>query len=458
MLVASVAGFQGPARLALVSQQEAEMRPDVPSAGVKSGPLSGLCLWIPSFRNLAIGEGIASVLRFAALIWVTRTLGPAHFGVVSVGFVIGTYLGAFAHSGLDVVGTRRLAGAGDQPGLILGEIVGLRLVLALGFYALTALVALAVPADHAVRLMILGFALGIFPLALNVAWSFVAIQQTRAAAFASVLSAGVYLAGVVISVRSHNDLFRVPFVHLLSETVLAACLFAFSRNRFGRWRPRLVRATIAPVLASSVPISLAKGARTLMISCDVLLARLMLSATPAGQYAAASRIAGVGLLYLGLYYNTFLPSLVSCRESDPAQMWRLVRVALRRVLLIGPPVAFSMVVAAPVVMPRVLGPGYIGAVAMLQVLIVSLLLLALTGIYGTVLLAHHKQSRLMVITVVSLVANVAADLVLLPVMGAMGAAIATVGAEGLRLVLTYVAARPLIAPVVSAAPFAAVAA
>ena len=50
--------------------------------------------------------------------------------------------------------------------------------------------------------------------------------------------------------------------------------------------------------------------RAFAVSLDVVLVKALRPAAGAGQYAAASRMFVVGLLYLGLYYNALLPTIV----------------------------------------------------------------------------------------------------------------------------------------------------
>lgn len=401
-------------------------------------------LWLSSFGHLAVGEVITSALRFAALIWVTRRLGPSQFATVSVGLAIGTYLAVFAHSGLETIGTRELARRPERATTTLGEVVAARLLLASAFYATALIVAFLLPIGGPIRLVVLGFALATFTSAGDVRWAFVGIQQTRPVAVASAIAAVVYLTGVVIGVRGHEDLFVVPVVSITSEAVLVAALVVASTRRFGRWRPYLTRDRLGPALSASFPITLVRGSRTMMISLDVVLATWLLPDVMAGQYAAASRITAVGIVYLGLYYNAFFPSVVRAQRT-PDELQALVKRAVRQVLWLGPPLAVAAVAAAPPVIRLVLGPGYGGTIVLLQVLIVSLLLLPLTNVYSSVLLAADRQRRLAQITGGSLALLIAANLLLLPTVGAIGASLATVAAEAARLALIYLAARSSLA-------------
>ena len=415
----------------------------VPPVGPVGPATSSQRLWLRSFGYLAAGEAATSVLRFAALVWIARQLGPSAFGTVTVGLVVGNYLQIVAQSGLEVTGTRELAAHHDRAVPLLGHVVALALLLAGALWALTVVVTAALPLSGQVQLTIIVFGLSAFTLAGNVRWSFIAIQRTRAVAVGSLLASCTYLAGAVLLVRRPSDVVKAAVLYVVGEAVLSTALVVASRRRFGSWRPRIERDHVRPTLAQSLPIMVMLGARSLVISVDVVLVKVLRPAADAGHYAAASRIALTGIVFLGLYYNAFLPSLVRA-VHDPDQFRALVRVATRRALVLGPPVAVVIDLVAPVAVHGLFGSSYDGTTSLLQVLVWGLVLLALTGVQTQVLLARHHQRQLAVIMVVALAFNVAANLVLLPTVGTVGAAIATVLTEAVVLGLTWAAAHRLV--------------
>lgn len=397
--------------------------------------------WLAAFANLAVGEAATSVLRFLCFLWVARQLGPALFGTVSAALVAGGCLAIVAHSGLEIIGTRRVAARPEATPDHLGDIVGLRLALAAGVYALTFAVTGVMDLDSQTRAIILIYALLVFTQAADVRWAFIGIQRTRPVAVASVLSSGCYLAGVVLFVRDPEQVLFVPSLQLGSEALLALILIAASQRRFGTWRSRLAWAPTPATLKATLPITLVQCARTGAITGDVVLVRLLQPAAEAGRYAAASRFALAGIVFIGLYYVSFLASLVRAR-ADAGEFRRLTRLAARRAATVAVPLAAVITVAIPPATRLLLSPRYQATAGLLQVLVWGLVLLAFTGIYSNVLLAVHRERRLAAVTVAALVVNVGVNLVLLPTVGTVGASMATLISEGILLVGCWLSARP----------------
>lgn len=401
--------------------------------------------WLVSFANLAAGESAASAMRLLAYLWVADKVGPGRLGTIGVGFVVGWNLVVAAHSGLETIGVRQVAVDRQSVARRLGEIVGIRLLLAGVTYALAMVVMVLGPFANDVRLAVLGFGLSVFTVAADVRWSFVGTHHTRPVAWATSTAGVVYLAGMVLLVRSPDDFLWFPLVHVAAEGTLSAMLVVASRRRFGWWRPRLDVVHLRSELRAAAPITLMHALRSLMISLDVVIVALMLDDVDAGRYSLASKVMTVGIVYLSLYYLPFLPSLVQAWHEGTGELRATVRVAVRRVVWLALPLALLTTLAVPSVVKAALDPSYQPAAVLVQVLVWSLVLFALTSVYRSVLLATGRDRCQPGILIAALVANVAANLVLLPNVGVIGAPIATVLAEGIVLALCYSFARPVLA-------------
>jgi O-antigen/teichoic acid export membrane protein len=397
--------------------------------------------WLPAFGNLAAGEVVTGILRLLALLWVARELGPADFGTVSVGFVVGGYLIVLAHPGLELVGTRAVATDPDAAPHWLGHIVGLRLLLGLVAYVLTVGVVAVLPIDDELRQIIVIIGLVIFTQALDVRWVFVGTQRTRAVAVASVVGAAVYLASVVALVHGPDDLLVVPVLYVVSQALISIVLVGASR-RLGRWTPHLRRGSAQlTTFRESTPLTLAQVGRAFTVSFDVILVKILRPADEAGYYAAASRLAVVGLVYLGLYYTALLPSMVRAAQAGPDELRAMTRVGARRALLFGTPLLAVGLAVTPVLVPALLGDEYEQTAGLFQILLVALFLVGFNGIINDTLIASGRERVFAVLVGVSVVVNVVANLVLLATVGVAGAAIATVVTEALTLLLGALALR-----------------
>lgn len=401
--------------------------------------------WTRSFGNLAAGEVVTSALRLLALLLVARRLGPAAFGVVSVGFIVGGYLVILAHPGLEVAATRRIAREPSAGAQLLARVVGLRLVLGAVAYPLTVVTAAALPLSDDMSTVIVLFGLLIFTQGLDVRWAFVGLQRTAPVAIASVVGAATYLLAIIALVHDRSDIVLVAVVHVGAQSVIAAVLLVVSRRTFGRWFPQLRRgAGQLSIFVESTPLTMASVARAATVTVDVILVKLFRPAHEAGEYAAASRLMSVGLVYLSLYYSTLFPSLVRAARRGNDELRVLARAGARRAIVAGAVVALGCVGLIPIVVPVVFGDEYEATVGLLQVLTVALFLVGLSGVVNNSLVALGRERTFARIMGMGLAVNLLANFVLLPTVGTVGAAIATVVTEAVALVVGFIALRSMI--------------
>jgi O-antigen/teichoic acid export membrane protein len=128
--------------------------------------------------------------------------------------------------------------------------------------------------------------------------------------------------------------------------------------------------------------------------------------------------------------------------------------AMRYLVLLGAPLAVGLAVTAPGVIGVLYGPAYAPAAAVLVVLALGSLPAFAAGASPAMLHATRRQDRLLRQGVLAAVVNLVLALVLVPVAGALGAALASVVAQGLGSVLAIRAAVRLAGARVPAAALA----
>ena len=307
-------------------------------------------------------------------------------------------------------------------------------------YAGLVAVTLAAPVDHETRVVILGLGILVITSAFDVRWALIADQRVAWAAGAAMAGVVTLLVGTVAFVHDRHDLGPLVMVTLVADVVTEAILVIATRRRFGRWWPGPPNRATWRQLRAGVPITISRAARTVIITLDIIIVGLFASAAETGRYALAGRLIGVGVVFVGLFQSVYLAALAESRP-DPGRVAGLVRSAGRIVWFVGTPLLVVLVALVGVLVPLVFGEHYRNAIELTQVMLPALLLLAFTSIWSGVLLAYHRQRAVAVAAVVAATLNIAVNLALLPVIGAIGASIATVAGEAAQLAVCRVAAR-----------------
>src|SRR5262249_18140398 len=143
---------------------------------------------------------------------------------------------------------------------------------------------------------------------------------------------------------------------------------------------------------------------------------------------------GFGVLAVPNAITTGLLPRISA-TTDGQERLRVSRVALRWTVLLSAFTGIALTAVAPALLGLVFGPEYRAAPGPLVGLLVAGVMIGMSGLAGTVLIAEGAVRPLLVQVAASLVANLVLALTLIPAFGAWGAAAATLGAEALALAL-----------------------
>jgi O-antigen/teichoic acid export membrane protein len=382
----------------------------------------------PSLSLLAANVG-GGVIAFLFVVAIARSVGPSARGVVAFVTTVPTVISLASLLGLDIA---FLYFAGSRPelrraittsaiawGLILG-IAG-----ALIGAAILRLFPGLVPPGVARPLLVLGLATT--PL--------LSIQRLMNSLLIG--SKRIGLANAVV--------LAIPAVSLVSFVLVGGAWGFTSDSAIIAWTiGRIAGAILAIVLAvraigieggssltETTKRSFGYGLRAYPSSLATLPIRrfdtLVLGATgqtaQLGLYTAGVNIAETAMYLPNSVANVLLPE--SAGQDDPVRAAVLVRkasVVVMTIMVIG---GGAGILLAPWIVHTLFGSAYAGSVLPLQLMMVAMLGQSTRRVYGAGLMARNKAGTVSIVTVTTMVMIVALDLVLIPPLGANGAALAS---------------------------------
>jgi O-antigen/teichoic acid export membrane protein len=384
----------------------------------------GWRILIRSFSTLAAGEVVARLAGLAAILLLARRLGPAGFGVITLGLTLVGWFGLVVDSGTELLNVREVARRPNEFRDIASRVLGLRLTLSIAAAAVFAGGVELLTRSDAVRSTIVLFALALPGLALNLRWMVLGIHRARAIAVGNVVGRLVLLAGTVAIVGDVHDIRRVPLLEAGAELAYGTVVLVFVARSFGVLLPRIDLAGWWDTIRQSAPLMVNSLARAAAYSFDVLVIEIALGPRKLGLYGAGSKPVLFLTSALGLFSVAFLSAFSAQRgHSAEALFRRAVRVTVAACV----PLALVISATAVAIVPLVFGHAYEGAAIVLTVLVWKIPLIAFGIPYGAVLVARERQVVLMRNNLVVGAATVLADLVAIPLFGLVGAAVVGIG-------------------------------
>ena len=390
---------------------------------------------VRSFATLFSGEVAARAFGLLGILLLARRLGPSDFGIVSFALSLVGWFGLVVDSGTELLSLRDIAREPHRFRELASRILGLRLAISLVAGGVFVGAVEAFARSSRIRDTVVLFAIVLPALALNLRWMVLGVRAAKAVAVGNVAARAVLALGILALVHGSPDLHRVPFLEAAAEGVYAVVISAAVARHFGLAWPRVDLAAWAATLRQSLPLLVNAFARAAFYSFDVVAIELILGPHDVGLYTAASKPVLFFTGALGLFSVSFLSSFSTARGADAAQ-W-LLRKSLRTSFAVCTPLAVVLSAGSVVVVPLLFGHEYRHAAAILAVLAWRIPLVALSSPFGSALVAVGRQTTLMQNNVAGAVLLVGGDLVAIPTLGIMGAAVVSLAGSVLVLALNY---------------------
>lgn len=375
------------------------------------------------------------VLRiFAGLfvgIWVARYLGPEQFGVFSYALAFTTIFAGVAKLGLDGIMVRELVNHPEKRDIYLGTAFWLKCLGSLLTLALVALATLFTSNDTTTNQFIFIIAAGLifqsfevidFYFQSQVLAKFVSLCKIAQLGFSSLIK--IYL------VFTKGELISFVFVSLLDQVTLAISLFiAYRYHRSTLFYKNFDFKTANNLLKDSWPLIFSTIFIMLYMRLDQVMIKEMLGEYDVGIYSAATRLSEALYFIPTLITSSLFPAIVNAKQNSKALYHGRLQRLYILVVWIAIGIAVPMTFLANWVVIFLFGHIYEQAGGLLVVHIWTGIFVSLGVASSKWFLIENLQTLALYRTMFGVVANVAANLILIPRLGVMGAAIGTLIAQ-----------------------------
>lgn len=406
------------------------------------GPLA----WLPSFvrRRLERSETLRKVVGntgwmffdkiirmgtgFLITVWMSRYLGPAQFGLFSYAVAFVALFAAIANLGLYGIVVRDFVRYPEEQDRLIGTALFLKFTGGLCCVGLSlAVIALLRPGD---RLMLLLVGISAAGMVFQAGETFDFWFQSQLRSRMSVLGnlPGFFLITVVKVALLLTAAPLVAFAWAALGEMALSCLgllaaYHVATKRLGRLRVsgRWARS----LLRDSWPLVFGGVMLMVFSRIDQVMLGQMLGDRAVGLYSAAVKLAEFWYFVPLFALNSLFPTIVAARESgEAAYFGRLQQVADA---LAGIAYLFVLplaLLASPLV-TLLYGKAYAAAGPVLAVYVVSSVFIIMGHVREYWVASENIATFSLVATTVGATVNVVLNLVLIPALGPIGAAWAT---------------------------------
>jgi O-antigen/teichoic acid export membrane protein len=245
------------------------------------------------------------------------------------------------------------------------------------------------------------------------------------------VGAAVIIAATVVLILAQRALWEIIVASLVIQAAIVLVWWNIvpKPHLHGEWRaPDLRR-----FLQASLPFGISNVIWSIYFNIDSVILALLRDAETVGIYGAAFRIVAVTFTLAYAVTSVFTPLLFSAFDRTAPEFLHHVKRMLVFLLLLGAGVGGSLFLFAGPIVELILGSAYSDAVLVMRVLSVAAMIRCVNYGLSEVLTTSRRQRMRLRLEGAMLAANVAANIALVPSLGALGAALAFVIGEVLLL-------------------------
>lgn len=381
------------------------------------------------------GKLITAATSVLIIAYLTRYLGISGYGDYATIFAYLGIFGVFVDLGLFVTTVREISQKPDKEKTILGNMLGLRIVLGLIIFTLAYFIALTLPYSNIIKVGILIGAISHFIMSLNQVplSSFQARLTMQKATFSDIVGRLVLLGLVIWFILAQfGFLYLVAAVTVGNLVVFVLNMFMFELQ--ARVWPLFNLSAWKELLITALPMGVVIILATIYFRIDTVMLSVMKGSFDVGVYSAPYKILEVFLAVPSIFMSSVLPIMTKALNNNIDNARTIFRRSFDFLSIMALPlIVGTMVLATPVIV-LVAGPEFVLSGPVLKILILALGGSFLNSVMIYTIIAANQQRRLILPYTIAVVFNVVANFIVIPQYSYFGAAVTTVITEVLVLI------------------------
>ncbi|MFH1252923.1 MAG: flippase [Candidatus Uhrbacteria bacterium] len=366
-----------------------------------------------------------------------RYLDDANWAAFITATSVLSFVAVFVDFGLTLTLTQMISAPNADEKKITGGVLGFRLVSGGLFYALSAVVVIFLPYSAAAKAAVAAGTAAYFFL--SAAGSLVGVFQKHLAikkfVIAELVSRGIYLVLTLVCVFLGWGL--LPILGAMGIANGLWLIFVImAAESLTVIRPKIDLKIWHEAFSRSTPIALSTIFNLIYLRGDVLILS-WLKQDEVGQYGAAYKLVDVATTFPTMFMGLILPQLTLAWAENKENFKNILQKSFDIFALSVIPLFFgTQIVAVPLTL-LITGPKFATAGLVLKILVIAIVCVFFSSLYGHTVLAIRKQKIMTIGYAVTAVISVIGYLIFIPKFGMWGAAWVTCFSELAIAALTF---------------------
>ena len=382
---------------------------------------------------LLFAQFISYLLAFFYTIYMARYLGPEEYGIIALAIAVTAIYSILIDFGIQQFLVKDIAGDRDLAGRHIINACAIKVVLAVVAYGLMAITINLLGYTQSAIIII--YTLGIATVVNSFSQTFLsfswALEKMEYLAGGQIIGALALTLGIVLAVQTGQDVMVFSLIYVAANLIvmiysLLALRWVLGKNKtnIGKNVFKLDMQNYLIILKQVWPIGLILLMGTIRLKSDTIILSLWSGEQAVGLYNAAYRFVDVAVLIPAMLMTSLFPVMSYYHKHSIDKYKMACTKAAKFLLILALPIAVYVDFFSSQIISLTFGQQYHGSVLALNILIWGGSVMYLGSLVGTMFITSGNQVRGMIVAAVMLVTNLALNLILIPVIGYIGASIA----------------------------------
>lgn len=360
--------------------------------------------------------------------YVTKVLSPEGTGRVAFVSSIISYFSFFAALGIPTYGLREAAKIRDDQyelSCLVQELLVINSISTLIAYLLLFFLVSFIPKLYSERLLFAIMSCSIFLQTIGIEWLYQALEEYSYITIRSLFFKVISMILTFVLIKSEKDYLKYGVINVFTNC--ASYVFNFVHVgkyvSFNKKRPYNLLRHVKPILT----LFTASMIITVYNNFDISMIGLIKSNYEVGLYNAALKIKTLVLSLSSSVTSVIVPRMsYYFRENNKEKITELIEKSLRVSFCLAIPIAVYIFLFGEISLCFFCGEEYADAVPTLRVLMICIIPLVLTSLFGNqILIPSGGEKRFSKSVLIGLIINLSLNIFMIPKMGSFGAALGT---------------------------------
>lgn len=387
---------------------------------------------------------VQSILALLISMLTARYLGPSNYGLISYASSVVAFVVPIMQLGLPSILVQEIVNKPKQEGEILGTSMVLSIISS--FACMLGVVAFAnvVNAGETTTIVVCAlYSLLLLAQAIEIVqYWFQAKLASKYVSITSLIAYAIVSAYKIYLLVTEKSIYWFAVSNALDYAIIGMVLLVLYRKLSGS-RLKFSPALAKEMLSKSRYYIVSNMMITIFAQTDRIMLKLMIDDAAAGYYSAAVSCAGMTSFVFGAIIDSMRPMIFESRKTDNAAFEKNVSRLYCMIIYLSLAQSIVMTLFAPLIVNILYGSAYQYTVEILRVLVWYTTFSYMGAVRNIWILAENKQKYLWIINLSGAVTNVVLNAVLIPLIGGVGAAIASLITQVFTNVIIGFIVRPI---------------